>query len=213
MSGIILAKNAGQAYADDNGICAGQSVTAGNLTLTINGSLAVGGVWENPGWGFKIKATSSGNDSANNLTITGLFYASDSVGDVTNTVVLGLGNATSVATTLFATYISKIVAATITAGSITVGPTGEGSGVPVGMKYGSLYSVNYGGTFGGATVQVKKYHPLTNQWIAFDGETGETAATVLNYQVNGGATLKTFITSGSTTTAIGVSADIINPTR
>lgn len=213
MSGIVLAKNAGQAYADDDGICAGQSATAGALTLTINGSLASGGAWSNAGWGYKIKAVSSGNDSANSLTITGLFYASDSVGAATNTVVLDLGNATSVSTSLFAVRIDSIVAATITAGSITVGPTGEGSGVPVPMAQGSLYSVTYGGTFGGAKVQVKKYHDLTSEWVAFDGETGETAATVLNYQINAGATLKTFITTGSTTTALGISADIINPVR
>ena len=48
---------------------------------------------------------------------------------------------------------------------------------------------------------------------AFGGETGETAATVINYQINAGATLKAFLTTGSTTTAIGISADTINPMK
>lgn len=210
MTGIILAKKAGQASADADGICASQSLVAG--TLTINGSLTSGGAWENPGWGWKLKAITGGDASANSLTITGKFWASASAGAYTNTVTLDLVNAGTATTTLFATAVDSVVAATSSVGAITLGTDGEGEGVPVIMKHGAMYAINYGGTFGGATVQLKKYHALTSEWLPFDGETGETTGTVINYQMPSGTTIKSFLTSGSTTTAIGISADVINPT-
>lgn len=215
MAGIILAKNAGAAYGDDDGICASQSISAAAHTLTINGSLTSGGAWANPGWGFKIKAVSAGNDTGKNLILTGKFYASDSVGAYSTEATIALGSVTSASTALYATELTKIVASTLTAGSITVGINAAdgGSGIPVGVNHGSMYSVNYGGTFGGAKVQIKKYFDVTNEWLPFSGETGETTGTIKNYQINTGATLKAFLTSGSTTTALAISADTINPMK
>lgn len=211
--GIILGKYAGTSIlADADGICAGQSATAGALTLTINGSLTSGGVFSNPGWGYKLKATSAGNDSGVTLTVTGKFWASNAAGATpTEEIQLALTNASFVTSTLYATEVTKIVASTITASSITVGTAADSTGVPVTLNGGSLYQINVGGTFGGATPTVSKYAQFAGEWIAV--AVGSTAAGLYNVEVPAGSTVKLSIASGSTTTSLMVDAEIINKQR
>ena len=205
-SGIILAQYAGSSIlADDDGICRGQSATASAKTLTINGSLTSGGVWTNPGWGYKVKVVSAGNDTGKTITVAGKFYASNSVGGYVESIQIALGNATSVTSSLYATEITSVVAATITASSITLGLAADGSAVPVGLNHGALYQITYGGTFAGSTAQIKKYHSLTDEWIAVGS--AATSAMVENVHLPAGSAVKCFVTTGSTTSSLGIMAE------
>lgn len=208
-SGIIIAKNAGTSLANDVGICTGQSIAAG-ASFTLDGSLVVGGMFDNEGWGYKIKAVSAGNDTGKTLTLAGRFYASNAAGDYTETTTVTLGNATSVTSALYATRITGARMATATASSVTIGLAADGSGVPVRLSHGSLYQMTYAATFAGGTIQIKGYDELSSEFVAFGTETGETAATKKNYELPQGEIVKAFLSGASTTTAINVQAKIIN---
>lgn len=209
---IILAKNAGTALADDDGICAQQSVAAGG-DLVLAGSLTVGGVFENPGWGYKVKITSVADESGSTFTFAGEFWPSNATGsdDMTVTMAITGPNATSATSSLYATKITGGNMGTASAGSLSVGLAADGSGVPVGLPYGSLYQIETGGTFAGATATVKKYSPLNAEFISLG--TGAASATLQNYELPSGSVCKVFVTDGSATTSLGVAAEIISKTR
>jgi hypothetical protein len=207
--GIVIAQYAGTTLADADGIAAGQSIAAGG-SFTLNGSLVVGGEWSNEGWGYKVTAVSAGNDTGKTLYLTGRFYTSNSVGGYTDSATVTLANAGTATSTVYATRITAARVETATASSVTIGLAADGSGVPVGLNHGTLYQISGGGTFGGATVQVKRYFDLTDEWLAFGTETGDTAAFCRNYEIPAGTTMKAFLTTGSTTTALGIKAEIIS---
>ena len=209
--GIIICKAAGTTYASDTAIAFGQSVAAGG-SFAINGSLAVGGAWSNEGWGYKVKVVSAGNDSGKTLHIAGKF-ASDTAVGYTDTITVTMANASSATSSEYAFAITGARVATATASSVTIGLADDSSGGPIGLNHGSLYQITAGGTFAGATIQVKKYDDLNAEWVAFGTETGDTAAYCRNYEVPVGTIVKGFLTSGSTTTAIGIKAEAINKQR
>lgn len=212
MTGIIIAKLAGTTLTDPNGIATAQTITAG-ASFVINGSLTTGGQWVNEGWGYKVEALSSGNDNGKKLIVYGKFWASDSVGAYSTDTTITLANAGTAYSGLYATEITGATMGTASAGTVQIGLDDTSVGVPVGLKHGSLYQANYGGTFGGATIQVKKYSALNNEWLPFGTETGEVSATVKNYELPAGTTLKAFLTTGSSTTAIGIDFEPINKQR
>jgi hypothetical protein len=213
MTGIILAKNLGGAAATDTAVCLGQSATAGALTLTINGSFASGGVVDFGGAAFKVKTHSSGNDSGKTLTVTGKFWASNAAGsgDYTTTIQIATGNATSATSSLYASRIESAVMSTITAGSIKVGFANDYVGVPVTLPYGSLWNIDKAGTWGGATLTLKKYVPGPNEWVSQGTATAASASE--NYELPAGSTVKADIATGSTTTALWAIANIIQKTK
>jgi hypothetical protein len=212
-TGIIICQNAGTSVlADDDGICQSQSVAAG-ASFTMNGSALSGGVFSNPGWGYKVKVTSAGNDLNKSFIFAGKFWDSASAGSYSETMTVTGANASSATSSLYATQITGVRVDTATAGAVTIGLAADSVGVPVGLNYGSLYQVNYGGTFAGATIQVKKYHALSASWLPFGTETGEASATVKNYELPAGTTVKAFVTLGSATSAIYIDAEIIAKQR
>ncbi len=214
MSGqIIVCKRAGTTLADPDGIATSQTIAAGGGSFTLDGSLTVGGKYENPGWGHKVIAFSAGNNTGKEIILGGKFFFSVSAGNYYETITLALGNNATVTTTEFAVEITSARMETISAGSIMIGLSTVTLGAPVHLPYGSLYQAKYGGTFGGATVQLKAYDVLNDQWSAFGTETGETAATIKNYELPAGSVVHAELTNGSTTTSIGVSLEIINKQR
>jgi hypothetical protein len=208
---IVIAKNAGTILADDDGLVRNGTVSAGGGSVTLNGSLTVGGAWENEGWGYKLKVVAAGNETGRTFTFTGKFYASNSVGDFTTTTSIAGPNASSATSSLYATEVTALSVNTATASSFSVGLAADGSGVPAGLPYGSLYQIGYAGTWGGSTMTVSRYNPVAGEWVAL--ETGKTASAWSNVELPVSATVKAFLTDGSTTTALAVTADVINKTR
>jgi hypothetical protein len=207
---IIIAKNAGTSVlADDDGLAAAQSVTAGAIAL--NGSLTVGGAWSNPGWGYKVKLGCAADETGKTVTVNGKFYASNSVGDYSTSITLAGSNAGSTTSALYATEVTGASISTASAGNITLGLAADSAGVPVQLPYGSTYQIKYGGTFAGATATLQVRDDLNAQWT--DLETGKTAAAVSNIAMPVGSMVKAVVADGSATTAIGLSAQYINPTR
>ena len=210
-TGIVVCQMAGTTQADDNGICQAQSLAAG-ASATLNGSLVSGGTWDNYGWGYKVKVSGAADESGTTFIIAGKFYASNSAGNFSETITL-VGGAVSATSALYATRVTGMRVDSATAGAVTLGLAADACGIPVGLPYGSLYQANYGGTFGGATIQVKKYNALNQEWLPFGTETGETAATVKNYEVPAATVVKAFGTTLSTTSSIGIDFEIIAKQR
>lgn len=212
-TGIVICQNAGTSILTDaDGICQSQSVAAG-ASFTMNGSALSGGVFNNPGWGYKVTVVSAGNDTGKSFIFAGKFCDSASAGEYSQTITVTGANAGTATSALYATQVTGVRVDTATAGAVTIGLAADSTGAPVGLPHGSLYQVNYGGTFGGATIQVKKYHALTSAWLPFGTEAGEASATVKNYELPTGTTVKAFITTGSSTSAIGIDAEIIAKQR
>lgn len=207
-AGKIIILNASTA-ADADGICAGQTAK----TLTINGSLTSGGHFAESAtnWAHKIKIVSAGDESANTFTLTGIFYASNTLGDTTATMQIIGGNATSVTSALYAREVSAIVAGTITASSVTVGTSGDCAPFPVTLSDGSLYQIIDGGVFSGASLTLQRYQADLDEWVDVD-ET-KTAADVVNYEIPVGTIVRANTGSVSTTSMLGIVAEAINKTR
>lgn len=210
-TGIVICQYAGTTLADNNGISTAASAVAGTA-ISINGSLTSGGAYLNPGWGMKVEAFTSGDSTGVNLILGGKFFTSNSVGAYSETITVALGAAT-VTSAEYATEIRSARVDSNTVGTLRIGLAADGYGVPVGINHGSLIQLNYGGTFGGATVQVKKYNSLNGEWLPFGTETGEASATVKNYEIPVGTTLKAFVSNASTTTSIGIDAEVISKQR
>lgn len=210
---IIICKRAGSTLVDVDGIAQSQSISTGGGSFTLNGSLTVAGVYDNPGWGHKVDIFCSGNNTGKDMILGGRFFDSTSVGSYVDTITVALGNAATVTSAEYAVKITSARMDTASAGSITIGLSTVTLGAPIGLDYGSLYGVKYGGTFGGATVQLKGYDVLNAAWIPFGTETGETTATIKNYELPAGTVIRAELSSTSPTTSIGVSAEIINKQR
>lgn len=206
-SGIILALNATYT-ADNDGICQGQTAK----TLTINGSLTSAGAYlAGTNWGQKINIISAGDDSTKTFTVSGLFFGSTTTGDTTTTIAVTGANAGTATSSLYAQSITSIVCSTTTASSVTVGPTATALALPVGLNQGSLYQLVFGGAFGGASVTVERYQADLSEWVAVL-DSAKTAAAVTNVEIPAGTRVRATVSSGSTTTAIGVVAEPIQKT-
>lgn len=212
-NGISLAYKIGGLAATDTAVCLGQSATAGALTLTINGSMAVGGQIDLGGSAFKVKLVSAGNDTGKKLTMTGKFWASNASGssDYIDTLTITAGNATSVTTSLYASSISRLVMSAASASSLTVGLVNDYVGVPVGLPYGSLWCIKKAGTWGGATLTLKGYDENAAEWVALGTATASSAWE--NYELPAGTTVRMDIGAGSTTTQLYATAQPIQKTK
>jgi hypothetical protein len=207
---IIVCKRAGTTLVDLNGIATSQTIAAGGGSFTLDGSLTVQGKYVNEGWGHKVDAFGAGNNTGKDLILAGKFFESTSVGAYLDTITVALGNNATVTSAEYAVEITGARMTTISAGSIVIGLSTITLGAPVTLNHGTLYGGKIGGTFGGATIQIKAYDALNNQWSRFGTEAGETAATIKNYEVPVGTVVRAELTNGSTTTSIGVSFEIIN---
>jgi hypothetical protein len=207
---IIVCKRAGTTLFDADGIATSQTIAAGGAAFAIDGALIVNGKYENPGWGHKVTVKGSGSNTGKDVILAGKFFESTSVGAYIETITVAMSGSATVASAEYAVEITGARMTTSSAGSIIIGLDSVTLGAPVTLNHGSLYQAKYGGTFGGATVQVKGYDALNAQWSPFGTETGETAATIKNYEIPAGSVVRAELTNGSSTTAIGVSFEIIN---
>lgn len=207
---IIVCKRAGTTLVDLNGICQSQSISAGGGSFTINGSLTVQGKYVNEGWGHKVDIFGAGNNTGKDVILGGKFFESTSAGAYLETITVALGNNATVTSAEYAVEITSARMTTISAGSLVIGLSSICMGMPVTLNHGSLYQAKIGGTFGGATIQLKGYDALNAQWSPFGTETGETTATIKNYELPTGSVVRAELTNGSTTTSLGVSFEIIN---
>ena len=208
MSGGILIKNIGKGVAGATAIATGQAGPA----ITLNGSATSQGAYSGSGWAHKVSVISAGDDHTKTATLTGEFYASTTAA-ATTTATLTLANAGTATTTLYALNITGIQLSAAAASSVTVGFTApdDGVAIPVNFKDGSLYAVDFGGTFGGATVSLSKYSQPGDTYIA-QGIGTNTAATI-NYECPINSRVIAVLTTGSTTTQAYVEALVIRKDR
>lgn len=113
-----------------NGICHSQSPAAGGVqSLTLNGSLVVGGVAVLD-VARRISITSAGNDSAHSFVITGTNFA----GRTQSETVTG-PNTTSVSSVLYYKTVTKITISANSTGAITVGTNQQATSPWFPMNY------------------------------------------------------------------------------
>lgn len=172
------------ATAVANNIATSQSVGAG-ASVTINGSLASGGVatLDKP---RRVLITSAGNNSADLFTITGTNWSGSTISEV-----LTGANAGTAQSVLDYATVTKIVSASATASTITVGTSGVASSAWVRLSEYSMpnvaMQVDVTGTVN-ATVQsslddpndpTNPVTPASMTWIA----SGDTAVVGLTGSV------------------------------